>query len=56
MPPKKAKDENNKPETDKNSNKSTFKRESTPTVQVQNTKFDGILLLSPAAQQLEKDL
>ena len=58
MPPKKANDEKKatEPETNKNSNRSTFKRESSPDVQVQNTKFDGILLLSPAAQQLEKDL
>ena len=55
MPPKKAKDEINKPETVNTANKTTLKLESSP-VQVQNTKFEGIVLLSPAAQQLHKDL
>ena len=56
MPPKKAKDENN-PQSNKISNTSSFAPETkTPDVQVQNTKYEGIVLLSPVAQQLDKDI
>ena len=56
MPPKKAKDETSNTKTDRDSNNPNLKLQSTPDIQVQNTKFDGIVLLSPAAQQLQKDL
>ena len=56
MPPKKVKDETKNTKTDTDSINPNLKLQSTPDVQVQNTKFDGIVLLSPAAQQLQKDL
>jgi len=56
MPPKKAKDETSHTKTDRDSNNPNLNLQSTPDIQVQNTKFDGIVLLSPAAQQLQKDL
>ena len=56
MPPKKAKDETSNTKTDRDSNNPNLNLQSTPDIQVQNTKFDGIVLLSPAAQQLQKDL
>ena len=40
----------------KYSNNPNLKLQSTPSVQVQNTKFDGIILLIPAVQQNKKDL
>ena len=56
MPPKKAKDENN-PQSNKISNTSSFAPETkTPDEQVQNTKYEGIMLLSPVVQQLDKDI
>ena len=56
MPPKKAKDENN-PQSNKISNTSSFAPETkTPDVQVQNTKYEGIVLRSAVAQQLDKDI
>ena len=56
MPPKKVKDETKNTIIDTESINHNLKLQSTPDVQVQNTKFDGIVLLSPAAQQLQKDL
>ena len=56
MTPKKAKDQTSNTKTDTDSNNPNLKLQSTPDVQVQNTKFDGIVLQSPAAQQLQKDL
>ena len=56
MPPKKAKDETSNTKTDRDSNNPNLNLQSTPDIQVQNTKFDGIVLLSPAAQQLQKIL
>ena len=52
----KAKEESTNTKTDTDSNNPNLKLQSTPDIQVQNTKFDGIVLLSPAAQQLQKDL
>ena len=46
----------NNTKTDKDSNNPNLKLQSTPDVQVQSTKFDGIVLQSPAAQQSQKML
>ena len=49
MPPRKAKDENN-PQPNKVSNESNFAPETkTPDVQVQDTKYEGTVLISPVA-------
>ena len=56
MPPKKAKDESSNTQTDRDSNNPNLNLQLTPDIKVRNTTFDGIVLLSPAAQQLQKDL
>ena len=54
MPPKKAKDKDEPAKNNFETPGSTHLRQ--PEVQIQNTKFDGIVQLSPTFQQLNKDM
>ena len=54
MPPKKAKDESTNKKTDTDANNPNLKFQSTPDIQVQTTKFDEIVHLSPASTTITK--